>query len=89
MNLKEAIATLPDTKDAVVAFFREKGVKGVRGSTTCAVANYLTGEVGRPVSSAYSAARMMDSTEWQYYPPGVSDFIFAFDVGKYPDLVAE
>lgn len=58
-TLSEAINSLPNTAEKVLAFLKEQGVRGQRGEVaTCPLAVWLASQVGQPVyvwpDSAYT-----------------------------------
>lgn len=76
------------TADEVADVLRTAGVTGVRLSACeCPVANFLDRETGNAVHLVNSQTIDVGS-HWQTFTPtAVSEFIRAFDHGKFLDLV--
>ena len=92
-RVRELLDALGSTTDQIAASLKAKGIKGLLGhGCSCPIYNYLVGE-GVPV-------REVDSDQVTVEPPApdaplvlvdltdsVSDFVWSFDLGRYPELV--
>ncbi len=87
-----ALAALGDEEADVAESLRRRGIKGrVYSERHCPIANYLATTFGGKSAPFLTVASVKffgwDKREWMATPVAVSDFIEAFDCGRYPDLV--
>lgn len=78
------------TPDAIAAFFRREGVKGVRAvDEECVIARWLTDTCGGPVEVGSCVIDISGSDTREHIAclsGAVIGFISKFDEGVYPDL---
>lgn len=90
MTLEEAIKSLPDTSSTVATFLKQESCKGLRYySGACPLANYLSKKTGKPIIvGANYAVDAFDLRDVKMFLPNhLSDFVYDFDMGAYPELV--
>lgn len=92
-TLKEFLASLPATKEALAALIKEKGIQGERKSPwSCAIANLCKAEGFEVSVTPYNVRDCLSDPEGtgnhRLYPnsEGMRDFIYAFDGNEYPEL---
>ena len=85
VDLDSAIAELPTTSaDDVAAFLLGQDCKGLRWeSAHCPVANYLFRRTPR---GGWRYTVTCKGLLGRWFPSAISEFILAFDAGKYPAL---
>ena len=84
------LVALGDTRDIVAAALSAKGIKGERRKWACCpVANYLK-QSGLPVVMVDTTGILLDSPDidavWLDTPNAITDFIYHFDDGAWPEL---
>jgi hypothetical protein len=97
-SIRQCLAELGDSPDAVAGRLGDYGVVGVPGrADDCPVARYLKVVIGseRSVKVVGVLERRLRVTRHGAHlplsmvlPRGVADFVRCFDEGKYPELVA-
>lgn len=84
---------LGDTEDEIAAALRARGIKGRRKEAcTCPIANFLVavfGEECHPEVDDDITFLGWNPKERLAVPAAVLDFIEAFDLGSYPQLIEE
>ena len=91
-NPLEALSWLGETVEEVAEGLRARGIKGrQRIANECPLANYL--RVWFPNPSIFIEVSVSDYATGYYFisktPEIPSEFIGAFDIGKFPDLIAD
>lgn len=94
LSLAEALAALPDTADGIARFLDEQGITGrPKHNFCCPVANYLkrTANVVDPAVDAGFVEGFAENGEEVVCgtSEAVADFVLRFDLGAWPELVAE
>lgn len=92
-KLLAAIDQLPETSDGIAAFLEVRHITGHQvASTSCPLAVYLSGEVGRRVvvgvTDAAIRGRFLSSGIAVPLPSAATQFVVRFDGSEYPQLDA-
>jgi hypothetical protein len=89
-RLLAALAALPTEPDEIARVFAELGIKGEREEPdTCPVARYLAAELDSIDISVGLADVSAEECTGADLPEHVQRFIYAFDHGDYPQLLAD